>query len=167
MQHRSGSGNLPLPSQLFPANLAVMDFLTPTQRSERMRRIRGKNTKPELQLRKELHRRGLRYRIHGKDLPGKPDIVFKGIKLAIQVRGCFWHMHDCKIGHIPKSRRSYWREKLIGNANRDKLNDKSIKKMGWRLVVVWECEINRAQTISKKTEKITALVLSRKRCARK
>jgi DNA mismatch endonuclease (patch repair protein) len=106
-----------------------------------MRRIRSKDTGPELELRRSLHAEGLRYQLHVRGLPGTPDIVFPRALLAIQVRGCFWHFHDCKVGHIPKSRSKFWREKLQGNKARDVRNDAALSNLGWMLVVVWECEI--------------------------
>jgi DNA mismatch endonuclease, patch repair protein len=104
-----------------------------------MRRIRSKDTKPELVVRRLLRKMDLRYVLHDKRLPGSPDVVFPGLKTVIQVRGCFWHGHTCIDGHVPKSRRSYWGPKLRGNMQRDRRNDRQIRQLGWRLLIVWEC----------------------------
>lgn len=109
-----------------------------------MANIRAKNTKPEILLRAALFKKGLRYRIHVKDLPGKPDIIFKKYKLAIFVNGCFWHMHEnCREGRIPNSRIEYWQPKLIKNVQRDLENQKKLLANGWNVIVVWECEIEK------------------------
>ena len=113
------------------------------QRSRIMSRIRSKNTKPEIIVRKYLHSLGYRFRLHDKKLPGKPDIVMKKHKTAIQVRGCFWHKHGCKFSNVPKSNKSYWTPKLKKNKERDKQNDKKLKKLEWKLIVIWECKINK------------------------
>jgi DNA mismatch endonuclease (patch repair protein) len=118
----------------------MTDVFTKDQRSSIMRGIKSKDTKPEMQVRKALHALGLRYRLHVKDLPGKPDLVFPKYKAVIQVRGCFWHGHRCKVDHKPKSNKSYWIPKIENNIARDRKNDAAIKQMGWRLFIVWECE---------------------------
>ncbi len=118
-----------------------MDTVSKKKRSEIMSKIRSQNTSPELKFRKALHNRGFRYLLHDKRLPGKPDIVMPKYKTAIQVRGCFWHSHSCKIGHIPKSNRSFWTSKFKRKKQRDTLNDKLLRKMGWKVVVVWECSL--------------------------
>lgn len=112
---------------------------TAVSRSENMRRIRSKDTAPELRVRSLLHRNGLRYVLHDRRLPGTPDIVLPRFRAAIQIRGCFWHMHNCIDGHFPKTRTAYWGPKLLGNVHRDKKNDKALKRLGWRLIVIWEC----------------------------
>ena len=119
------------------------DKISVEQRSRIMSRIRSKNTKPEIIVRKYLHNLGYRFRLHDKKLPGKPDIVMKKHKTAIQVRGCFWHQHGCKFSNIPKSNKSYWTPKLKKNKERDKQNDKKLKKLEWKLIVIWECKINK------------------------
>lgn len=107
-----------------------------------MRRIRSENTKPELLLRSRLFREGLRFRIHRRDLPGKPDIVLSKYGVVVFVNGCFWHYHrTCPDGRIPSSHSHYWRRKLMKNVKRDAMNIKSLKLMGWKVVVVWECEV--------------------------
>ena len=104
--------------------------------------IRGKNTRPEMQLRRELHSRGLRYRLHAKQLPGKPDIVFRSRKLAVFVHGCFWHRHEgCRFASTPATRTEFWEQKLSGNHARDKRNVSALLEMGWRVVIIWECAL--------------------------
>lgn len=118
-----------------------MDTLTPKQRSERMSRIRSKDTKPEIAVRTFLHRLGYRYRIHSTALPGKPDIVFPSRKKVILVHGCFWHGHEgCRTANQPKSRSEFWQDKFTRNQKRDLQNLRLLKKAGWRSLVVWECE---------------------------
>lgn len=119
-----------------------MDSLTPAQRSERMSRIRGKDTGPELAVRRLIHSMGYRYRLGAKDLPGRPDIVFRTRRCVVFVHGCFWHRHQgCTLARLPKSRLDFWREKLEGNAARDKRNLELLAQNGWRTLVVWECEL--------------------------
>jgi DNA mismatch endonuclease (patch repair protein) len=120
----------------------MVDFLTPAQRSERMSRIRGRDSQPELALRRVLHRLGLRYRLHAKDLPGKPDLVFPRYKAAVFVHGCFWHRHEgCKIATTPKSNTSFWLEKFEKNVTRDSRVAAQLSALGWQVFVVWECEL--------------------------
>lgn len=119
----------------------MADTLTRQERSERMRRIRAENTKPEWLVRRMLHNAGYRYKLHRRSLPGKPDLVFPSRKTAIFVHGCFWHQHQgCKVAHTPKSRSEYWEEKFRRNVERDAANEAALKSMGWRVIVVWECE---------------------------
>ena len=118
-----------------------MDTVSKKKRSEIMSRIRSKNTKPEMLVMKYLSSKGYKYRLHDKKLPGKPDIVMKGKKIAIQVRGCFWHGHSCKLANYPKTNRKYWKNKINSNRKRDRKNDRLIKKMGYRLIVINECKI--------------------------
>jgi DNA mismatch endonuclease (patch repair protein) len=121
-----------------------MDIWSKGKRSEVMRKIRSKNTKPEVTLRKSLFAKGYRYKIHDKILPGKPDIVFPKYKLAVFVHGCFWHFHqDCSEGKIPKSNSEFWQEKLVKNVERDKKHEADLVLKGWTVIVVWECEIER------------------------
>jgi len=129
-----------------------MDKLDPQRRSENMRRIRSKNTKPEILLRSLLHRQGYRFRVHRKDLPGKPDIVFAGRRKVIFVHGCFWHQHPgCREGRIPASRQDYWHPKLTRNQARDAAAMESLAGLGWEILFVWECEIEQfpAETLGK------------------
>jgi DNA mismatch endonuclease (patch repair protein) len=111
------------------------------RRSELMSRIRSGDTKPELAVRKLLHALGLRFRLHRRDLPGKPDIVLPRFRTVIFVHGCFWHQHPgCKLASDPKSRREYWIPKLAGNVRRDTLAQAALRASGWRVEVIWECE---------------------------
>lgn len=117
--------------------------MDPSRRSENMRRITSKNTKPEIILRSLLHRRGYRFRIHRKDLPGNPDIVFPARRKAIFVHGCFWHQHpNCREGRIPGSRQEYWKPKLAKNVSRDAAALVKLTELGWHTTVVWECELS-------------------------
>jgi DNA mismatch endonuclease (patch repair protein) len=108
-------------------------------RSENMSRIRSKDTAPELAVRRLLHSLGYRYRLHHKDLPGKPDIVFSVRRKVIFVHGCYWHAHGCKVAHTPKSNEAYWSPKLRRNVERDALNRARLAELGWRSFVIWEC----------------------------
>lgn len=117
------------------------DVLTAEQRHLNMSRIRGKDTKPELQLRRLLHAAGLRYRLHGKDLPGRPDLVFPKYRAVVFVHGCFWHRHDCPLFHWPKSREEFWRVKLTRNVERDQQTADRLRERGWRVLTVWECAL--------------------------
>jgi DNA mismatch endonuclease (patch repair protein) len=119
-----------------------MDTISPAHRKKVMSRILSKNTRPERLLRSALFKKGFRYRLHKKNLPGKPDIVFNKHKTAIFVHGCFWHLHsECREGRIPKSRLKYWKPKLLGNVERDKKHELALKGLGWNVLKVWECEI--------------------------
>jgi DNA mismatch endonuclease (patch repair protein) len=119
-----------------------MDRLTPERRSALMARIRGKDTAPERVLRGALHRAGYRYRLHVKNLPGCPDLVFPKRKKVIFVHGCFWHAHrNCRLGAMPKSNLKFWKPKLEGNRNRDKRNIRKLRSMGWQVLVVWQCKL--------------------------
>lgn len=119
-----------------------------------MRRIRSKDTKPEIALRSLLHGAGYRYRLHSSALPGKPDLIFPGRKAVIFVHGCFWHQHrGCVDGHIPSSRMDYWVPKLTRNAERDKQVRRKLRTLGWRVLVVWECELKSPQKALRKAAK--------------
>ena len=120
-----------------------MDVHSPQQRSYNMSRIKDKNTKPELLLRKWLWSRGYRYRIHSKTLPGKPDIVFPGQKKAVFVHGCFWHKHNCRYFRWPRTNTEFWKKKINGNVIRDKKNYKALITAGWSYFIVWECELRK------------------------
>ena len=121
----------------------MTDHLSPARRSWNMSRIGSKNTKPELIVRKVLQICGIRYRLHAKNLPGKPDLSNKSKKFAIFVNGCFWHQHKgCKRASIPKSNTDYWIPKLEKNVNRLRENLETLDTMGYRTAVIWECEVN-------------------------
>ena len=124
---------------------AMADIVSEEQRSYNMSRIRSKNTKPELIVRSMLHRIGYRFTVNGpknKKLPGKPDIVLPKYRTVIFVHGCFWHRHEgCKFATIPKTRTEWWKAKLGGNVERDERKQEELKRLGWKVVVVWECEL--------------------------
>ncbi len=110
--------------------------------------IRGKDTKPEMIVRRALHKAGFRYRLHVKELPGKPDIVLPKYRTVIFVHGCFWHMHDCKYFKWPKTRSDFWKEKIQKNVERDQRAYDLLETMDWHVMLIWECEIKRLQTSS-------------------
>ncbi len=118
-----------------------MDVHTREQRSHNMRQIRARDTKPELIIRKALHKRGFRYRLHGPQLPGRPDLVFRQFKAVIFVHGCFWHGHDCPKFRLPATRSSFWDRKIVKNRARDELVAEMVAEQGWRSLVIWECAI--------------------------
>lgn len=123
----------------------MVDVLTGEQRARCMSRIKGRDTKPEMVLRSFLHAEGLRYRLHRKDLPGKPDLVFKQYGCVIFVHGCFWHRHvGCQFTTTPSSNKEFWSEKLSKNAERDKRQIADLIQAGWRVIVVWECGLRNA-----------------------
>ena len=127
-----------------------MDTISKEVRSRNMSAIRSKNTNPETVVRSLLFALGYRYRLHRKDLPGKPDIILKKHNTVIFVHGCFWHQHkECKRANIPKSNKKYWIPKLERNAERDKINKRELNKLGWNVITIWECE-------TKDSGKITA-----------
>ncbi|WP_421839701.1 very short patch repair endonuclease [Novosphingobium sp.] len=119
----------------------MADIVPAEVRSRMMANIRGKNTKPELTLRKALHAAGFRYRLHGRTLPGKPDIVLSRYRAVIFVHGCFWHGHDCNLFRMPATRPDFWREKIARNRMTDARNADRLAEAGWRLAVVWECAL--------------------------
>jgi len=129
----------------------MVDKLSREHRSANMSRIASKNTKPELQVRRLAHALRYRYRIHVSELPGKPDLVFSSRKKAIFVHGCFWHQHpDCREGRIPDTRKSYWQPKLERNVDRDRKHIQDLKRLGWKVLVVWECEVHDAEKLEPK-----------------
>jgi DNA mismatch endonuclease, patch repair protein len=124
----------------------MRDRLSKERRSWNMSRIRGKDTAPEKVVRSILHRMGYRFRLHGKKLPGRPDIVLPKYKTVVFVHGCFWHRHrGCKNCTTPTHERRWWVKKLEGNAARDKAQQSALRKLGWRSLIVWECEAERPQ----------------------
>ena len=133
----------------------MADIMTPEQRSRCMAAIKGKDTKPEMIVRKYLFSRGLRYRVNNRKLPGSPDIVLKKYKTVVCVDGCFWHGHEnCKYFRLPKSNVKFWRHKIEMNISRDYLNNVELKLAGWRVIRIWECEI---KTKSKREEALHRL----------
>ena len=120
-----------------------MDTLTPEKRSWNMSRIRSKDTKPERVVRSFLHRNGFRFRLHVKNLPGMPDIVLPKYKTVIEVRGCYWHRHEgCKYAYMPKTKVEFWQKKFAENVARDQRTEQELRKLGWNVITVWECELN-------------------------
>ncbi len=119
----------------------MVDTLTPAERSRRMALVKGKDTKPELLVRKWLWANGYRYRLHGKGLPGRPDIVFPGRLKVIFVHGCFWHRHRCKTYKRPASNTAFWAKKIDENVRRDRRNLTKLTKSDWKYFVVWECDL--------------------------
>ena len=128
---------------------SMTDIWNKEKRSEVMSKIRSKNTKPELILRKALFARGFRYRVNDKRLPGRPDIVFPKYKTVIFIHGCFWHGHDkgCIDSHIPKTNSEYWLAKIKKNKERDENNQSQIQSMGWNVLTIWDCEIQRKNNL--------------------
>jgi DNA mismatch endonuclease, patch repair protein len=118
----------------------MTDRMTKRQRSELMSRIRGKHTAPELVVRRLVHGLGYRYRLHVRKLPGTPDLVFASRRKVILVHGCFWHRHNCVMAAMPKTRPAFWRQKFEANVLRDRRASRAISRMGWKGMVVWECQ---------------------------
>ena len=135
----------------------MTDVFDAATRSQVMRRVKGADTTPELVVRRALTRLGARYRLHRKDLPGKPDIVMPGRRLAIFVHGCFWHGHDCARGaRVPKQNRDYWVGKVGRNVARDARNAEALAAAGWRVEVVWECELKDAAALESRLSALLA-----------
>lgn len=118
-----------------------MDNLSREKRSRIMASIKAKDTMPETVIRKALHRRGFRYKLHDSGLPGKPDIVLPRYKAIVEINGCFWHGHNCYLFRLPSTRQSFWLAKIIRNKERGSINHKSLESVGWRVLVIWECAI--------------------------
>ena len=135
-------------------------------RSAQMALVRDRDTKPELRVRKALHAAGLRYRLHAKGLPGRPDIVFRSRRIALFVHGCFWHQHPaptCRLSRMPKSRLGFWRPKLESNRARDQKNRSLLEEEGWTVIEIWECETKDSNRISQVIESINPKILSSNR----
>ena len=131
-----------------------MDRISSLTRSEIMSRIRCKNTAPETQSRRFVHALGFRYRLHENKLPGRPDMIFRKRKKLIFLHGCFWHQHNkCKDGRIPNSRQMYWRPKLLGNKARDERNRLRLTRLGWRSLVIWECDLTFPKEVQRKVQR--------------
>ncbi|MES2340684.1 MAG: DNA mismatch endonuclease Vsr [Pseudomonadota bacterium] len=136
----------------------MTDVYGPEKRSAVMRAVKGKGTTPEMKVRRALTALGARYRLHRKDLPGKPDIVLPGRRLAIFVHGCFWHGHDCARGaRVPKANRDYWVAKVARNRARDTASRDALLALGWRVETIWECELKDAGAL---TARLETLLLS-------
>jgi DNA mismatch endonuclease (patch repair protein) len=126
-----------------------MDRFTPSQRSALMSKVRGKNTRPEERVRSILHHLGFRFRLHRKDLPGTPDIVLPKYRTVIFVHGCFWHRHPgCKKASMPQTNKEFWERKLARNVERDAVVSEKLTRIGWRVLVVWECELKNSKALS-------------------
>ena len=136
----------------------MSDIFSQTKRSDIMSKISSKDTKPEILVRKSLFSKGFRYRINVKTLPGKPDIVLPKYKTIIFVNGCFWHGHNCKKGKLPSSNTDFWKEKISNNKSRDAKNSDLLVKLGWKVIIIWQCEIskidNRTKILNKLLEDI-------------
>lgn len=133
-----------------------MDRLTAKQRSANMRNIKSKGMKPELLVRRLVHKLGYRFRLHREDLPGRPDLIFPARRKIIFVHGCFWHVHgakSCKIKRQPKSNTSYWSPKLLKNRERDAKHLRALKKLGWSTLVLWECELKAPEKLTNRIER--------------
>jgi len=127
----------------------MTDVLTPEQRTRCMSAIKGKNTKPELVVRSTAHRLGYRFRLHSRDLPGKPDLVFPARKKVVFVHGCFWHQHPhCRYATRPATRKEFWAEKLDGNRQRDIRVQTELRQIGWDVLVIWECQTRDPSTLA-------------------
>ena len=136
----------------------MTDVFTPEKRSAVMRRVKGKDTAPELKVRRLLRRLGVGYRLHRADLPGKPDIAMPGRRLALFVHGCFWHGHDCPRGaRTPKANRPYWEAKIARNRARDGDHRAALQVMGWRAVTLWECELKDGVEVEKRLRETLGL----------
>ena len=123
----------------------MADTVSKSERSRIMAAVKSKDTTPELLVRKLVHALGYRYRLHVRSLPGTPDLVFPRLRKIINVNGCFWHMHDCPRCRVPSSRRGYWTAKMQRNAARDKRTQRELWQSGWRVMVIWECQISPAR----------------------
>ena len=130
-----------------------MDNLSKQERSERMSRIKGTDTGPEMTVRRIVHGMGFRYRLHVRELPGKPDIVLPKLGKIIFVHGCFWHQHECAFSHVPKSNVSYWRPKLQRNQVRDRENIKALRSIGWKCLTLWECQMSNPERLLRRLTK--------------
>lgn len=127
-----------------------MDVFTTERRSAVMRAVKCKDTAPEMEVRRTAYSLGFRYRLHRKDLPGCPDLVFSRFRKVIFVHGCFWHQHNCPAAARPASRSEYWNKKLDSNKKRDKSNLSRLRSLGWRILVVWECQIKTPGQLAKR-----------------
>ncbi len=134
-----------------------MDVVSPEVRSRMMSSIRGKNTQPELIVRSLVHRLGLRFRLHGKGLPGRPDLVLSRHRTVILVHGCFWHRHSCGLAAVPRTRPEFWAAKFDANVRRDARNRAALEALGWRIVEVWECEVRDLESLAMRIRALFAV----------
>jgi len=125
----------------------MTDNRSPESRSQLMSRIRGKNTVPEITVRRLLHAVGYRFRLHRRDLPGTPDIVFPARRKVVFVHGCFWHAHGCRIGRPPKSRLAFWNSKFARNRSNDRRNVQALRRLGWAVLTIWQCQIRSTERL--------------------
>lgn len=130
------------------------DVFSVVERSRIMAAVRSKHTTPERLVRSLLHRAGFRFRLHDRRLPGTPDIVFRKYKTVVEVRGCFWHQHGCRRGVIPATRRAWWTAKLRRNVERDARNVRALRRNGWRVIVVWECQTRDPEKIAARVTRL-------------
>lgn len=131
-----------------------MDNLSPAGRSEVMARVHSTDTRPEMLVRKLVYALGYRYRLHVRDLPGRPDMVFRNRAKVIFIHGCFWHRHArCALARLPKSRLDFWLPKLEGNRKRDERNKRELQRMGWKVLTVWECQLNRPARLADRVKR--------------
>ena len=126
----------------------MVDNLTPEERSRLMSRVRGKDTKPEMKVRRIAHKLGYRFRLHRRDLPGSPDLVFPSRKKVIFVHGCYWHRHACKKATTPKTNVDFWQKKFDDNVMRDNKNLRDLAELGWDTMVVWQCEAEKPEALA-------------------
>jgi DNA mismatch endonuclease (patch repair protein) len=142
----------------------MTDVFDAAQRSAVMRRVKGKDTTPEMIVRRALTRLGARYRLHRKDLPGSPDVVLPGRRLALFVHGCFWHGHDCARGaRVPKANRDYWTAKVARNRARDEKNRAELEAAGWRVETLWECELKEAAALERRLRSLLSPICAGER----
>ena len=127
-----------------------MDVFSREQRSKVMRSVRSKDTRPEMTVRRSVWGLGYRYRLHGRNLPGRPDLVFRADRRVIFVHGCYWHQHSCPAATMPTSHVRYWTAKLTRNAERDRRNIRALRAAGWKVLVIWECEIHNTAKLNRK-----------------
>lgn len=132
----------------------MTDTMSPHERSRRMALVRSVDTKPEMIVRKLIYGMGYRYRLHCRDLPGKPDLVFRSRRAVIFVHGCFWHRHSgCKSARMPKSKVAFWKAKLEGNKKRDVRDIGELKTSGWKVLIIWECELKSVKTLTTRLQR--------------
>jgi DNA mismatch endonuclease (patch repair protein) len=143
----------------------LVDSLSVEDRSERMSRIRGSDTRPELIVRRYLHASGFRFRLHARDLPGKPDLVLPRHHVAVFVHGCFWHCHCCQRGRIPGTRSDFWSQKFESNKKRDTRNANALRRLGWRVMTVWECSLSSQAKVERRLGGLVRKILNDSRKA--